>query len=772
MPNCTTPSSSSHDPQSPSSEDIIDISSSVTFDSPKLGGRQRDVIWSHFDDMGPAKTPGHRKAQCKYCSQYFNFAKLNLMYTHAAHQCDQIINYNPSGRKEIILKMRGFEEESLPSRKKKRSTEVTSTDSPSRKQHTMDRFATRIISYSEQQTIDRYLLRAIVMNGISFRTINNNFFVEFIKRINPSYDLPGRKKITQETLTQELAYVESQNESLLSEAAHLTLNIDGWSDRCHRSLYEYNVITDSRKAIVLSLIDVSSFSHTAEFLTNKLESVLARISTNINIISKIRAIVTDNPNTMRKMRELFTSKPGHQHIIGLRCFAHAINLIAGDMIKHVFASNTIRKITVITSYQNQSHMFKSKLKEEAQRIKIRKESLHTIVPTRWSSVADCLHSFILLRAPLELLVAADRSIAPPKVVNIINNRSFFYDIDNLYKIMKPLAYAISIIQSASLTLADCYLILCYLHLVTEKFIENTETRMFGRHVQRVVNVRLKAFQNDIYLSAYYLHPKYRGGGMLTNGRSAVYKYLAEYSKTIGNNLATTKNVISALQRYEIKSGPYGLTFTQDDTPASWWSMINDSTHKNSLSNIALQLFAITPHAVMPERLFSVLDWQHAKRRNRLNPYTLEAIAKIHTFYKNGSNDSNDSADLGDIEGLLNLTDGLSVNPHTTENKNSTSGDAIELIQCVNDNHKLLCEKCEEECIDEEQSNDNENIFEFKCLLNMHDRDFQRILVDLGFIDDTYEQYAESDNLTEDDVAQNGCNEDYDVDTLLTESMAL
>ena len=195
----------------------------------------------------------------------------------------------------------------------------------------MDQFTSRIISYSEQQNIDRYLLRAVIMNGISFRTVNNDFFIEFVKKLNPSYDPPNRKKLAHDVLTQEVVYVENKNESLLAEAAHLTLNIDGWSDQCNRSLYEYNVITDSRKAIVLSLIDVSSFSHTANFLVNRLESVLARISTNINIISKIRAIVTDNPNTMHKMREMFISKPGNQHILELRCFAHAINLIAGKI---------------------------------------------------------------------------------------------------------------------------------------------------------------------------------------------------------------------------------------------------------------------------------------------------------------------------------------------------------------------------------------------------------------------------------------------------------
>jgi hypothetical protein len=237
-------------------------------------------------------------------------------------------------------------------------------------------------------------------------------------------------------------------------------------------------------------------------------------------------------------------------------------LCLGDVVKHIYAKNILHKVTIITSFCNQSHAFKAKLKEEAERLKIKKQTLHTIVKTRWSSVAECLNSFILLRAPLEVLVAIDKSIAPAKVINTINNRLFFHDIENLYKIMQPLAYAMTIIQSCSITLAECYFILSYLRLTTDKFVVNTETQTFGKFVGKVVDIRLKEFQNDLYLSAYYLHPKYRGAGMLTAGRSAVYRYLAQYSKKIGNDLATTKNLISALQRYEIKSGPYALHFTQ------------------------------------------------------------------------------------------------------------------------------------------------------------------------------------------------------------------
>lgn len=80
-------------------------------------------------------------------------------------------------------------------------------------------------------------------------------------------------------------------------------------------------------------------------------------------------------------------------------------------------------------------------------------------------------------------------------------------------------------------------------------------------------------------------------------------------------------------------------------------MIRDNTHGNSLQQLALRLLSITPHSVMPERLFSILNWHHSTRRNRLSPFTLEAIAKIHTFYKGNIVDSQiDSSFMEDTLG--------------------------------------------------------------------------------------------------------------------------
>ncbi|CAF1027367.1 unnamed protein product [Rotaria sordida] len=284
-------------------------------------------------------------------------------------------------------------------------------------------------------------------------------------------------------------------------------------------------------------------------------------------------------------------------------------------------------------------------------------------------VAECLNSFILLRAPLEVLVAIDKSIAPAKVINIINNRLFFHDIENLHKIMQPLAYAMTIIQSSSITLADCYLILSYLRLTTDKFVVNTETQAFGKFVGKVVDIRFKEFQNDLYLSAYYLHPKYCSAGMLTVGRSAVYRCLAEYSKQIGNNLATTK-MLSVLYK---------------------------------------------------EDILDLMD------------------------------DSNSTADIVD--------------------DTNNSIDAIDFMQCINDNHHALRTKCEAEHISEEQSVDSENIPERDHIINTQDRDYQQILMDIDFIDENQPLSPEYDEITGNDLVDNGSNEDYDVEELLSASMA-
>ena len=161
-----------------------------------------------------------------------------------------------------------------------------------------------------------------------------------------------------------------------------------------------------------------------------------------------------------------------------------------------------------------------------------------------------------------MMVSIEKDNLPAKIVNIISHRTFFTDIEQLYSIMKVLSYAVTLIQSRGATLADCHLVLAYLYVITNDFSSQCDYVDFNRYVSKVAKIRLKEFQNPFYLTCFYLHPKYRGAGLLSESRSTVYRCIAEYSKLIGNNSSMTKNVIGALQRYKIKAGPYSLIYSK------------------------------------------------------------------------------------------------------------------------------------------------------------------------------------------------------------------
>ena len=124
----------------------------------------------------------------------------------------------------------------------------------------------------------------------------------------------------------------------------------------------------------------------------------------------------------------------------------------------------------------------------------------------------------------------------------------------------------------------------------------------------------------------------------------------------------------------LNSSVYLNIITIDDTPSAWWCMIRDSTYGTCLQQIALRLLSVTPHSVMPERLFSILNWHHSKRRNRLSPFTLEAIAEIHTFYKHNPNDS--PINTGVIEDTL----GDEIRSEDDSSYNNVSDDTAEEFQ--------------------------------------------------------------------------------------------
>ena len=167
-----------------------------------------------------------------------------------------------------------------------------------------------------------------------------------------------------------------------------------------------------------------------------------------------------------------------------------------------------------------------------------------------------------------------------------------------------------------------------------------------------------------------------------------------------------------------------------------------------------------------------MDWQHTKRRNHLSLFTLEAIAKTHTFYTNESHNIDKVVDTGYLGDALDSMNDSHAGSGIADEGNNSSLYVNDFIRCVIDNHQALCAKCDAEIITEEQSIDDEDILEQDTILNTQDKVFQQILVDLDFIGGS-ELFCTGDGeMMEDEFVEKTSNEDYNIEELLTATIGI
>ena len=101
---------------------------------------------------------------------------------------------------------------------------------------------------------------------------------------------------------------------------------------------------------------MSEEKHTAEYLAEVIENVVNGIGAN-----RILAIISDNASNVRSARKIIQEK--FPRIENIRCVAHAINLIACDIVKEKFGDRLLRCVNILASFFRNSHQAGSKLSQ-------------------------------------------------------------------------------------------------------------------------------------------------------------------------------------------------------------------------------------------------------------------------------------------------------------------------------------------------------------------------------------------------------------------------
>jgi hypothetical protein len=161
------------------------------------------------------------------------------------------------------------------------------------------------------------------------------------------------------------------------------------------------------------------------------------------------------------------------------------------------------------SFFKRSHIGGRLLADAASILKIDGGNLKTYCETRWTSMYETANSVSRLQTALEYVLSNHYDEITNKVIRrLIRNSEFFANVNRLTEVLKPIKTAITLLESASINLSDCFIQLILLaNAIKKKSWEKSE---FHQHCIETFNKRWASFDPNLYILAYFLHPGFRG----------------------------------------------------------------------------------------------------------------------------------------------------------------------------------------------------------------------------------------------------------------------
>jgi hypothetical protein len=99
------------------------------------------------------------------------------------------------------------------------------------------------ISEQHRMKIEWLMFQMFICCTLPWALLNNNFFVEFVSALAPSFIIPDRSAFFPKHLAQEVTAWGEAFKEFIKNHSHLTLSFDGWSTKACDELYTFHTTT-------------------------------------------------------------------------------------------------------------------------------------------------------------------------------------------------------------------------------------------------------------------------------------------------------------------------------------------------------------------------------------------------------------------------------------------------------------------------------------------------------------------------------------------------
>ncbi|CAB4479466.1 unnamed protein product [Rhizophagus irregularis] len=311
---------------------------------------------------------------------------------------------------------------------------------------------------------------------------------------------------------------------------------------------------------------------------------------------------------------------------------------------HDMAKQTIKSCNRIISFFKQSHIVGKLLADAATTLQIEGGGLKTYSETRWTSMYEAANSVSRLRIALEhVLMNNPDEITNKSVKRSIKSSEFFVNVNKLTKVLKPIKTAITLLESASTNLADCFIQLILLANAIKKL---PSQGMVGFHQHCIESFN-----------------KYWDKTRIKNRILENYNHYCSAGQIWRNNGGDKKlcnRLLAQIRNYELRRSPYNQDFDNSlETP-----MKEDDKVDNRIRSPTLEIPNHEVRVLIIENYFDLKDTVKGLNNNDKNSDDSDV-------------ESDSDSDVGSDIDSENLNDSANNN---SENETESDYDVEELVQ--------------------------------------------------------------------------------------------
>lgn len=469
------------------------------------------------------------------------------------------------------------------------------------------------------------MAKAIFVTGTPLSLFEHPLWIEFFKKIRPSFKLASRKVVSTSLLEKQYAIMESEVTQKLTEASNLNLQCDGWSNCRNESIINFMISYPS--PLFVKFLETKDDSHDANYLCTQMEEVILKYGP-----EKFLVAIGDNAPNMKAGLEQLQEK--YPHIVVLGCVSHLMHLLFGDIMKCQSAKRPVAVATTIIKKVKRSHKLGA-LFSKIQKEKSINISLKLPGKTRWGSILFALKSLSANRNVLQILVVND-AVKDKFTSNMrkkILDDEFWSKVDILINIFTPITSVNIALEGDGVLIHKVHTRLNDLKHKINAIVQTGCSNMFTSNEKKQILENLQKRKDfathSIHMAAALLDPANRGSDLNTNEMIDAMEFVV---KTATNMSLEASTVLCEIGNYKNKEDIWNKSFVWTTVnnlcPMQWWKTFYSQT---LLSKIAVRILSAPISSASTERSNSTFGWIHSNKRNRL---TTQRAGKITYLAQN------------------------------------------------------------------------------------------------------------------------------------------